>query len=202
MRFMLFTDKKVNECLAAINERVQTPGSASRPELQGKTDKKGSFSLAIYGAVLGRFVRQTRLDAQIERDGNMTVIRGSVASGASPEQQRLILAAILLCSTYILLQGEVLLALLMVVAGAVIYIPLRGDYENSERLLIEVEKTLKASPKPPKTTAAAPAKASTSVQRKPAAKSAVKNARSAPAKKPASKAPVKAAAKTASRTAK
>lgn len=178
MRFVLFTDKKINECVAAINERLKMPGTATRPALAGRVDKKGHFALALSGTVLGRFTRQTWLEAQMERDGTTTVIRGDVASGASPAQQRVILIGVLVVSLFILAQGEVLLALLMVLAGGVLYIPLRGDYENSERLLIEVERTLKASPKPPKRAPAKPAPA-----RPAAAKPPVK-----PAPKPVSRA--------------
>jgi hypothetical protein len=34
--------------------------------------------------------------------------------------------------------------------GLAAFIPMHGDYINSDVLLIEVERTMKASPKPPK----------------------------------------------------
>lgn len=150
MRFILFTDKKVLDCVSAINERLQAPASGSRPGLDGWIEKRGSFALAIDSPVLGRFVRQTRLEALVEREGDTTVIRGQVPGGASPGQQRLLIGGVIALCAFMLIQGEALVAMLAAVMGGILYIPLRGDYDNSEKLLIEVERTLKASPKVPK----------------------------------------------------
>lgn len=150
MRFILFTDKKVLDCVTAINERLQAPASGSRPGLDGWIEKRGSFALAIDSPVLGRFVRQTRLEALVEREGDTTIIRGQVPGGASPNQQRLLIGGVIALCAFMMLQGEALVAMLAAVMGGILYIPLRGDYDNSEKLLIEVERTLKASPKVPK----------------------------------------------------
>lgn len=150
MRFILFTDKKVLDCVTAINERLQAPASGSRPGLDGWIEKRGSFAMAIDSPVLGRFVRQTRLEALVEREGDTTIIRGQVPGGASPNQQRLLIGGVIALCAFMMLQGQALVAMLAAVMGGILYIPLRGDYDNSEKLLIEVERTLKASPKVPK----------------------------------------------------
>jgi len=49
-----------------------------------------------------------------------------------------------------LILNENLFAVIGLLAGAFAYVMLRGDYRNSEFLLVEVEKTLKASPNMPK----------------------------------------------------
>lgn len=150
MRFILFTDKKVPDCVTAINERLQAPASGSRPGLDGWIEKKGGFALAIDSPVMGRFIRQTRLEAHVEREGNTTIIRGQVPGGASPNQQRMFIAAVIALCAFTVVQGQALMGLLLALMGGVLYVPLRGDYDNSEKLLIEVERTLKASPKVPK----------------------------------------------------
>ncbi|MCU0497832.1 MAG: hypothetical protein MUF87_10810 [Anaerolineae bacterium] len=170
MRFVLFTDKSVTECTKAIHERLQAPASSTRPNLGGYVEKGGRFSISLTSNVIGRFTRQTRLDGVIEKDNGSTVIRGTVPDGASPQGQIMVLGGLALVGLMILSQGQTALAVLATLAGFVVYIPLRGDYENSDKLLLEVERTLKASPKPPKNgTTATAAKKTTGTTRTVAA---------------------------------
>lgn len=150
MRFVLFTDKTVAQCSAAINERIQAPASASRPALGGWVEKGGRFSLSLTAPVLGNLTRTTHLEAQIEREHNQTIVRGIVPDGAGPRGQVIVLIAIALTALMILMQGQAVIAVLILIAGAALYVPLRGDYQNGDRLLIEIERVLKATPKPPK----------------------------------------------------
>ena len=48
-----------------------------------------------------------------------------------------------------------MLAAAAVVLLGIVLITLRGDYYNGDRLLVEIERLLKASPKPPKKSTAA-----------------------------------------------
>jgi hypothetical protein len=186
VRFTLFTDKTVAQCNSAINERLQAPATSSRPGLDGWVEKSGKFSLAMTTAVIGRFTRTTRLDAQVERESGQTVIRGTVADGVGPQGQIVILLGMVLVSIMLFVQGQTVLGIIALIAGFVLYMSFRGDYENSDRLLMEVEKTLKATPKPPKgkpsgaikTVAAKPAAAKATSVRKPT------GAKSTTAKKP------------------
>jgi hypothetical protein len=176
VRFTLFTDKTVAQCNSAINERLQAPATSSRPGLEGWVEKSGKFSLAMTTAVMGRFTRTTRLEAQVERESGQTVIRGTVADGVGPQGQIVILLGMVLVSIMLFVQGQTVLGIIALIAGFVLYMSFRGDYENSDRLLMEVEKTLKATPKPPKgkpsgairTVAAKPSTARTTAVKKPA----------------------------------
>jgi hypothetical protein len=150
VRFVLFTDKTVAQCNSAIHERLQAPSSASRPGLDGWVEKSGRFSLSLTTSVIGKFTRTTRLEAQVERESGQTVIRGNVPDGVGPQGQMIILIGMVLVSAMLLIQGQTVIGIIALAAGAVFYMSLRGDYENSDKLLMEVEKTLKASPKPPK----------------------------------------------------
>jgi hypothetical protein len=47
-------------------------------------------------------------------------------------------------------RGNALLAITVMLAGAMLYIPLAGDHKNSAVLLKELRSTLKAKDKPPK----------------------------------------------------
>ncbi|MBC8100477.1 MAG: hypothetical protein H7Y11_13615 [Armatimonadetes bacterium] len=183
MRFILFTDKTVAQSVSAIHERIQLPASATRANIEGYVEKSGKFSVGLTASVIGRFTRTTRMDGQIGRENGSTVIRGQVADGVGPRGQVLVLVGMALMAVLLLVQGQPIFAVLVLLAGAVVYIPLRGDFENGDKLLIEVERTLKASPKPPKATVkptaaiangrGAPKKPATGTSKPVAAKSAV-----------------------------
>ncbi len=133
-----------------LNERMEVKGSKSRPELDGWIKKGGLFSIAVTMPVLFRFTRTTRLHAQAEREGGITVIRGYVSDGVTPKWQRVIFILLLVVCGLILFSGQLLLALVALILGIATFIPMMGDYKNSDLLLLEIERVLKASPKPPK----------------------------------------------------
>lgn len=150
MRFVLYTDKTVSQCMKDLQERVEAKGTKSRLEMDGWIKKGGDFSLAVTTKVLNRFAKTTRLSGSVERDKGITVIEGYVSDGVSPFW--LVILAVLLVVVSVLLFSidERMLAIVVFLLGSATYIPLRGDYVNSDILLMEVERTLKASPKPPK----------------------------------------------------
>ncbi len=146
MRFVLFTEKTVSQCLKDINERLEARPTKTRPELDGWIEKGGSFSVAVTSRVLNRFNRTTRLNAQAARESGVTVIRGYVPDGVSPHWLRVLFAGLLTVTLILFLINEPMIGLLVFLFGSLLYVPLRGDYVNSETLLIEIERTLKASP--------------------------------------------------------
>lgn len=189
MRFVLYSEKTVAQCLTAINARMHVKATSTRPALDGWVEKSGTFSISMTETIVGKFSRRTALQAKVEREGGITIIRGSVPSGVNREGQAVVFVALALVALTIIGSGNVLVGLLLIPIAAYLYIPLHGDYLNSAVLVDEVEKTLKAKAKPPRKTADT-AKAAKPV--KPASASArPKPARSTTARK---KAPVPAAA--------
>ncbi|MFN8565559.1 MAG: hypothetical protein U0703_28895 [Anaerolineae bacterium] len=169
MRFVLYTDKSVAQCMTAVHERMQVKATAARPAFDGWVEKGGAFALSLTTPVIGKFTRRTTLQAQVERESGITVVRGSVSSGASREGQAVVFVALVLVALTIIGSGNVLLGLLLLPVAAYLYIPLHGDYQNSGVLLDEIQKVLKAKPTPPKSlsepkaakSAAAPARSTT-----------------------------------------
>lgn len=208
MQFVYYSEKTVAQCLTAINARMQVKETATRPALDGWVEKGGSFSISLTAPVIGKFTRRTMLKAKVERESGVTVIRGSVPTGASRESRVIVFAALALVALTIFLNGNALVALLLLPFAAYLYIPMRGDFLNSAVLLDEMQRTLKARPKPPKKSAdakttssraAAPAARTTSAAAKTprpaAAKAAPKPAVAKPAAaKPTAKAPAAAKA--------
>ncbi|GAB4309420.1 MAG: hypothetical protein Kow00117_02770 [Phototrophicales bacterium] len=152
MRFTLYTERTVSQCIKDLQARLEQKGTKSRPELDGWIKKGGDFSIAVTTKVAGRFAKTTRLSGSMERDKGVTIIEGYVSDGVSPFWLMVLAILLLVVCGVIFASGERMLAMVVFVLGLAAYIPLRGDYINSDILLIEVEKTLKASPKPPKIT--------------------------------------------------
>jgi len=150
VRFVLFTNLTVSQCMKSLHERMDAKPTKTRPELQGWIEKGGRFSVAVTTTVIGRFRRTTRLNATAARESGMTVIRGYVSDGVSPRWQRILFAVLFVATVLMVLSNQILLAAAVLVLGAAMYIPMMGDYKNSDLLLIEVEKAFKASPYPPK----------------------------------------------------
>lgn len=149
MQFTYYTEKTVAQCMSALNERLQQKGTASRPGLDGWVEKSGNFSLAVSSKVAKRFPRTTRLQGKAERLGGMTVIKGSVADGVTPREQIVIVGALALVGLFIISTGNLLPGLIAIAAGVALNIPLMGDYQNSQILTNEVQRTLKARTTPP-----------------------------------------------------
>ncbi len=150
VRFVLYSEKTVAQCMTAINARMQAKGTSTRPALDGWVEKGGAFSLGISTPVIGKFARRTTLNAKVERQSGVTIIRGSVPNGSSKEGQLVVFGGLALVAATMIANGNALFALLMIPFAAYLYIPMRGDLLNSEILIDEVQKTLKAKPKPPK----------------------------------------------------
>lgn len=150
MRFVLYTDLTVSQCMKELQSRVEQKGTKSRPELDGWTKKGGDFSIAVTTKIARRFPKTTRLSGSMDRDKGVTIIEGYVSDGVSPYWLVILAVLLVVVSGVIFASGERMLGIVVFVLGLAAYIPLRGDYVNSDILLIEVEKTLKASPKPPK----------------------------------------------------
>ncbi len=203
MQFVFYSEKTVAQCLTAINARMQVKETATRPALDGWVEKGGSFSISLTTPVIGKFTRRTALKAKVERESGVTVIRGSVPNGASREGQAVVFAALALVALIIFANGNALVSLLLLPFAAYLYIPMHGDYLNSAVLVDEMQKTLKAKPKPPKKTAETKATASAKavpVAAKATTSAATKAVRAAapkpvakPAAKPAAPKPPKTA---------
>lgn len=189
MQFVLYTDKTVSQALTALNARMHAKATSTRPALDGWVEKNGSFSIGVTSEVMGRFTRTTHLRGRLERQGSATVIKGAVARGATRENKIIIYAVLAAMGLMFAGMGSPWLAVLLLPLGAALYIPLTGDYVNSETLIGELEKTLKAKPTPPKTTAAKAggtrtAKKATAASKPAARASAPANSRARPAPKP------------------
>jgi hypothetical protein len=113
-----------------------------------------------------RFDRRTHLYGKAERQGGITVVEGTVSGGVGRDGQIAIFGALLVVALLMLSQGNAILAIIAILAGLTLFIPLRGDYNNSEILLSELQKTLNAKFTPPKKdTPKRPASSSTTKQR-------------------------------------
>ncbi|MFN8379857.1 MAG: hypothetical protein U0452_14430 [Anaerolineae bacterium] len=150
MRFTLYTEKTVPQCLTAINARLQAKETATRPGLDGWIDRNGEFALKVTRPVVGKFQRTTRLKGHIERESGVTVIRGIVPGGSGPRERIIGLGALAVMGALIALTGQPLLAMLLIPVGFWLYIPMVGDYENGPLLLNEVQRALKAKATPPR----------------------------------------------------
>ena len=156
MRFTLYSEKPVAECAKALVERLGQSATSTRPKLEGYADKSGKFALGLSSNVLGGCARKTWMEGVISKESGATVIRGTVPDGATPQRQRYIMIAIPVIGLFLAVNGALMLAFMAVVLMLIVLVTLRGDYYNGDRLLLEIERLLKATPKPPKK--AAPAK--------------------------------------------
>ncbi|HEX2906891.1 MAG TPA: hypothetical protein VHO69_08530 [Phototrophicaceae bacterium] len=185
MQFTYYTDKTVAQCMSALNARLQQKGTTSRPGMEGWVEKNGNFALAVTINVMGRFPRTTRLQGKAERLGGMTVIKGAVADGVTPKNRLIILGALALVGGFIILSGNLLPGVIAIAAGLLLNIPLAGDHQNSQTLISEVQKTLRAKETPPvlvKKTAEVK-KVTPVVKRTPATTSKAVSAKKSPAAK-------------------
>ena len=151
MRFVLYTDKSVAQCMTALNARMQAKSS----RLDGWVEKNGRFSLSTSCRIARRFTRRTHLRATASRNEGYTVIRGYVPDGVSREGQAVIYGALLLVGVVLVASGNLLPAVIAVFATGALYIPLTGDHINSDMLVGEVQRALGAKFTPPKKTAKA-----------------------------------------------
>ena len=150
LRFVMYTDKSVAQSMRAINDRIQTTGTRTRPQMDGWVDKSGRFAMAVSSTVRWRFRRKTFLHGRAERESGMTIVRGNVPGGLSRNKQALVLGMMIVIGLGLgFTQGSAILTIVAVLAGAAFSIPLQGDFDNSEILLSELQKALKAKFTPP-----------------------------------------------------
>ncbi len=147
MRAVYYTEKTVAQCMSALTERLNTKGGR---RLEGWVEKSGHFELSIATPIVGKLSRRTYLRGKAERDGGITKLSLHVSSGADRRGQLIIFFACALVAITLFAAGQIVFGLLIVVCGAALYIPLAGDQRNSPILINEVQRTLKASAKPPK----------------------------------------------------
>jgi hypothetical protein len=205
LRFVMYTEKSVPQAMSAINERLHTPGTKSRPQLDGWVEKSGRFSMGITGSVKWRLMRRTVLQGKAEKLGNITLIQGSVPGGVSGQGMLVILGALIAVAVLVYTtQNNAILAGVALLAGVVLYIPLVGDFNNCETLLSELQKSVNAKFTPPsgKTTTASASAAAVRPASKPAtritkAKPAVKSTAKPTAKASGAKTTVKKTSTTA-----
>jgi hypothetical protein len=185
VRFTLYTEKHVPQALAAIHERLQAKETAARPALHGWIERDGDFALQVSQPVLGKLQRTTQLKGHIERQPGVTVVQGTVPTGSGPRERIVALGALAALGLVIAAMGSPLLALLLVPAGLILYLPMAGDYQNGPLLVSEVQRALKAKATPPKS--AKPAANGTGKSSGPARAAAkpAKAASRAPGKAPA-----------------
>jgi hypothetical protein len=148
VRFVLITDKTVNQCMKALTERMQQSETKSRPAIDGWVEKGGRFSISVSQPVIGKVGRRTKLRATASRESGTTVIRGFVPNGIDRGPLILVGVFVALLAGYMFVQGQLLYAIIIAVAGGGTMIPLWGDHQNHDRLLYELERTLKAKPAP------------------------------------------------------
>lgn len=187
MRFTLYTDKTVPQCLSALNGRMQAKETATRPALDGWIERGGDFALHVTQPVFGKFVRTTRLNGHIERQPGITVVRGTVSFGSSPRERVVALGVLAVLGLVIAVGGQPLLSLLLIPVGLWMYIPMAGDFVNGPLLLSEVQRSLKAKATPPKPAKAANASRSATPARAPARTSSAASKPARPAPRPAPK---------------
>lgn len=173
MHFTYYTDKTVSQCMISLNERLQ----AKSAKLDGWVEKNGRFSLGTSTKVMRRFSRSTQLHATVEKENGLTVIRGYVSDGVEPRQRAIIYGAVVLVGVFVAFSGNFLPGLMAILAPLPLNIPLEGDCTNSQTLIAELQRTLKAKTTPPSpakkvTTSttprvATPKKATTTTAKKP-----------------------------------
>lgn len=150
MRFVLYTDLTVSQCMKNLSERMEQKPTKTRPEIKGNIEKGGIFSISVTLPVFLTIKRTTRLSGNASRESGGTVIRGYVSDGVTPYWQRVIFVVLVVMCLLMVVAGQMLLATTCLLIGIATYIPMMGDYRNSDVLLIEIERLFKASPKPPK----------------------------------------------------
>jgi len=150
VRFTLYSEKTVRQCMSALTDRMEVKGTKSRPEIDGWIEKGGKFSIAMTSSVASRFNRTTRLRGTAKRESGVTIIKGFVPSGAPRSRVALMILALLIVAAIMLVKGNGVLSIFAALTGFALYIPLVGDYHNSAYLYKELKKATKGKDKPPK----------------------------------------------------
>ncbi len=150
MEFIYYSDKTVRQCMSALTDRMEAKPTKARPAMDGRVEKGGKFTLSVTTPVGGRFYRKTRLRGKMKRESGVTVIEGRVPSGVPRERIGIVIGLALIVGVLMVLAGNGIFGILVALMGLVLYIPLVGDYNNSELLLKEVKKAVNGKVTPPK----------------------------------------------------
>lgn len=148
MHFQLYSPKTIKQINTELTARFQERGTRSRPVIQGFVEKGGTFELTTHTTLLG-IRRATRLRATMEKTKEVTIIRGYVSEGVHPKRVYVVMAALAAIGALLALQGQVVLGLIVFGLSVVAYVPLVGDYRNSQYLLRELKRLSAAKDKPP-----------------------------------------------------
>jgi hypothetical protein len=135
--------------MKALHERMDASATKTRPELNGWIEKSGTFSLSLSRSVFGKLKRTTKLRGTADRESGVTVIRGSVPEGVTKEWLSIIGLCIVALAVYMFFNGQLMVSIMILLAGVFMLVPLWGDHRNHDVLLYELEKALKAKPAPP-----------------------------------------------------
>lgn len=150
MRFKLYSQLTVKQCMSGLTDRMEAKATATRPAIDGWIKKGGAFSLSMRAPVIFKIHRTTRIQGVAARESGVTVIKGRVNTGVPPERAYMVIGAVALASLAIMFTSDPLLGLLGMGFGLALYIPLVGDHNNSQYLLKEVRRACKAKDKPPR----------------------------------------------------
>lgn len=148
MRFTLYTNKTIKECVGALNERFKEKETKARPAVSGEVDSEGNFVWLTRRTVWG-ITRQTRMKGHLKRENNSTVIYGFVHEGIAPKQIYVVIGGGLLIAALFFFSGQGLSGILLGIISVLVYPYFVGDYHNSQYLLKELKKTLNGKDKPP-----------------------------------------------------
>ena len=149
MRFRLYSEMTVRQCMTALIERMEQAPTKTRHELNGHIEKDGKFTLLLTSQVANSFNRTTRLYGTAQREGEMTIIEGYVSAGVPRSRIGIVIAAVVFVGLIMFTNGNSLLGLATIFMGFALYIPLVGDYNNSEILLKELKRITKGKDKSP-----------------------------------------------------
>ncbi len=150
MEFIYYSDKTVRQCQSALTDRMEANPTKARPAMDGHIEKGGKFSLSVTTPVGGRFYRKTKLRGTMTRESGTTIIQGHVPAGVPRDRIGIIMAIAIVVGVLMVLAGGGIFGILIAMLGVVLYIPLVGDYNNSEILLKEVKRATNGKDKPPK----------------------------------------------------
>jgi hypothetical protein len=135
--------------MTALNERMEQKPTKARPEIDGYIEKGGKFALSVTSDVVSKFRRTTQMRGRADRENGFTIIEGHFSAGVSRQRIGIIIAAVAFVGLVMIVNVKTFPGIITALLGAGLYIPLVGDYNNSEILLKELKKATKARDKPP-----------------------------------------------------
>lgn len=153
MNFELYSTRTIKQINSEVGARFQEKATKARPEIDGFVEKGGAFHLTTSAIVMG-IRRTTRLRAVMERSKDVTLIQGYVSDGVQPEKVYIVMGALGFIGLTLILKGQAVFGVIVMAIAIAAYIPLVGDYNNSQYLMRELKRLTGAREKPPTATAA------------------------------------------------